>query len=313
MALGLKQFSDLITFTRSGTGATRTNSAGQIEEVAANTPRFDYDPATLLPRGILIEDAGTNLLLNSLVTGDNLSTQSVTVEATPYTISFYGTGTVTLSDAFAATVVGSAVYPTRTSLTFTPTAGSLTVTVSGTVQFAQLETGSTPTSFVPTGASAVKRSRDSCIISGANFSQWYSQTGGTFILEGQSYLSAFGQTAFELSDGATSNIARASSVGGPTWNFSVTSGSVAQVSLNASPNASPLAPFKMAAAMALDDVAFCANGGTVAVDTSALLPAGLDQIAIGSRRASSGMYGWVKSFRYIPKRLSNSELQAATV
>lgn len=65
MALTNVKFADLITFTRSGATATRVNSAGLIESVAANTPRFDYDPVTLEPKGLLIEEARTNLLLRS--------------------------------------------------------------------------------------------------------------------------------------------------------------------------------------------------------------------------------------------------------
>ena len=53
-----------ITFSR-GTGATRVNASGFIETVGNTTPRFDYDPVTLAPRGLLIEEARTNLVLQS--------------------------------------------------------------------------------------------------------------------------------------------------------------------------------------------------------------------------------------------------------
>ena len=53
-----------ITFTRSS-AATRVNASGVIESVTANTPRFDYDPVTLAPRGLLAEEQRTNLLLRS--------------------------------------------------------------------------------------------------------------------------------------------------------------------------------------------------------------------------------------------------------
>ena len=53
-----------ITFTRSSI-ATVTNSLGLLQTVQANVPRFDYDPVTLAPRGLLIEEARTNLLLRS--------------------------------------------------------------------------------------------------------------------------------------------------------------------------------------------------------------------------------------------------------
>lgn len=53
-----------ITFTR-GSAATRINPSGLIELVSNDTPRFDYDPVTLAPRGLLIEEARTNLLTYS--------------------------------------------------------------------------------------------------------------------------------------------------------------------------------------------------------------------------------------------------------
>jgi hypothetical protein len=45
--------------------ATRINSSGIVEIVNANLPRFDYDPVTLLCKGLLIEEARTNLALQS--------------------------------------------------------------------------------------------------------------------------------------------------------------------------------------------------------------------------------------------------------
>ena len=51
-----------ITFTRASTG-TYFNSAGVMQTAAVDAPRFDYDPVTLQPKGLLIEGARTNLLL----------------------------------------------------------------------------------------------------------------------------------------------------------------------------------------------------------------------------------------------------------
>jgi hypothetical protein len=52
-------FRDLVAFSR-GSAATRVNEAGQLVSVPANVPRFDYDRATLDPRGLLLESAGAN-------------------------------------------------------------------------------------------------------------------------------------------------------------------------------------------------------------------------------------------------------------
>src|SRR6187399_3314320 len=48
-----------ITFTRASTG-TYFDSAGVMRSAAVNTPRWDYDPATLALRGLLLEEARTN-------------------------------------------------------------------------------------------------------------------------------------------------------------------------------------------------------------------------------------------------------------
>ena len=49
-----------VTVTRALNTATRVNSSGFIEAVNANLPRFDYDPVTLAPKGLLIEETRSN-------------------------------------------------------------------------------------------------------------------------------------------------------------------------------------------------------------------------------------------------------------
>ncbi|MBP2442843.1 hypothetical protein [Rhizobium leguminosarum] len=91
---------------------------------------------------------GTSWTNNYLVGTATLATQNVAVKNVPYTLSFFGTGSVTLSGAFAGVLNGTGVG-NRVTLTFTPAAGTLTVTVAGSVTNAQLETGSVATPYVP--------------------------------------------------------------------------------------------------------------------------------------------------------------------
>lgn len=53
-----------VTFTRAGS-ATYFDAAGVLQTALADVPRFDHDPVTLQPRGLLIEGSRTNLLLRS--------------------------------------------------------------------------------------------------------------------------------------------------------------------------------------------------------------------------------------------------------
>lgn len=54
-----------VTVTRALNTATRVNSSGLIATINADLPRFDYVPATLACKGLLIEEARTNLALYS--------------------------------------------------------------------------------------------------------------------------------------------------------------------------------------------------------------------------------------------------------
>lgn len=53
-----------LTFSRSTSG-TYINASGLVATATAGNPRFDYDPSTLQPRGLLIEGSASNYLLNS--------------------------------------------------------------------------------------------------------------------------------------------------------------------------------------------------------------------------------------------------------
>lgn len=111
-------------------------------------PRFDWSSGV---RELLVEPTGATNLLH---TTETFVTQSHTVSAVAHTLSFEGTGTVTLSGASTAGPLVGTGATDRVSLTFTPSAASLTLTVTGTVSNAQLEVGSVPTSYIPNFAAS---------------------------------------------------------------------------------------------------------------------------------------------------------------
>lgn len=90
---------DGITFTRAST-ALSFNSAGTLTSAATNVPRLDYNPATLQPRGLLIEEARTNLLTYSAEFDNAAWTKSVSTVTANSTTAPDGTLTAdTLVDA----------------------------------------------------------------------------------------------------------------------------------------------------------------------------------------------------------------------
>lgn len=143
------------SFTRAST-AWYFDKTGALQSAANDVIRITYDPVTLKCLGHLIENAATNILLNSAT----VANQGITVTAQKYTISFWGTGTVTLSGAHAAAVVGTGT--TRKVYSFTATAGTLTLVISGTVTKGQVEANAdgVATSYIVTVGSAVTRAAD---------------------------------------------------------------------------------------------------------------------------------------------------------
>jgi hypothetical protein len=298
-----------ITFTRASSG-TYVDSAGALQTAATNEARFTHDPTTGESLGLLVEEQRTNLLLNSAT----LSTQNVTVAAAAHTLSFTGTGTITLSGtSTAGPLVGAGIGESnRVKLTFTPTAGTLTLTVSGTVSNAQLESGAFATSYIPTTTSAVTRAADVASISGSNFSSWYRQDEGSFLCSSAlGPLAATNRAGFDVNDGSTNNriILRVATTGNAdqlTVRFGGTT--VATIATGSSPAVS-----RHAIGSATDNFAICRNGSDAIADTSVSAPSGCSQLLIGSA-FGGGEYinGTIRRLTYWPQRLPNSTLQAIT-
>lgn len=300
-----------VTFTRIGNTATVTNSLGLIAPINADLPRFDYDPVTLVCKGLLIEEARTNVLVNSLIDGTNLTTQIVTTTAVAYTLSFYGTGSIVLSGTNSSTQTGSGAYPARKTYTFTPTAGALTLTVSGTVQYAQLEAGAFATSYIPTGATAVTRNADMAAMTGTNFSSWFNATEGslavTAIRKSSPTAGKFPYTAYLISTGT--NDINLYQNGATSEQGLVRVAGSSQASLNNTAVAANT-QYTQVLGYKVDSFAGCVNAGTVAADGLGTIPV-LSSMYIGSINTTGfELNGWVQKVNYWPQRLVNNEIQA---
>lgn len=115
---GAQTLDPRITFTRSTT-ATFTGSDGLIQTAAIDAPRFDYNPTTLAPLGLLIEEQRVNLLLYSeefdnAAWNKTLGTVTVTVAANSTTSP---DGTVNADKVITANATGDHVIAQVASVT----------------------------------------------------------------------------------------------------------------------------------------------------------------------------------------------------
>jgi hypothetical protein len=294
-----------ITFTRAS-NATDFSSAGLLTTEGNDVARFDFNPLTLQPRGLLIEGARTNLLLNSAT----LSTQDITVTAVAHTLSFYGTGSITLSGAATGTLNGAGAFPNRATLTFTPSAGTLTVTVTGSVLNAQCEVGAFASSWIPTTGAAATRAADSAIISNLA-SIGFNPLEGTILAEIE-MMHVSGVTNRVVEIGAD--------VGNRFGIENDTSAAMKAPCLSASivqsnegtRVVSPLTVVRAAAAYQQNNFGLAVNGLATEPDTSGLLPASFTEMRIGQGYDANSLFGWLRRIVYIPTRLPNAQLQALT-
>lgn len=296
-----------ITFTRSGAGGTYFNSAGTLTAAGADVPRFDYDPITLLPRGLLIEEARTNSLLNSAT----LSTQSVTVTAVPWTLSFYGTGTVTKSGAATGALVGTGAT-TRVSQTFTPSAGSLTCTVSGSVTNAQLEAGAFATSYIPTTGATVTRADD---IATMALTGWYSASVGSLYTETvhAGVRSSSFPRIVQIDDGTNNTLVShlLSTASGRVYSTG-SQGGVSQWQIGPNSAFAVGVTNKVASSWSAGAQAYALNGGNATFASGATVPGPLNIMRLGRDTGNILQGMWLRRIRFWPKVLSIGQLRQVT-
>jgi hypothetical protein len=177
---------------------------------------------------------------------------------------------------------------------------------------AQLEAGAFATSYIPTVASTVSRSADNASMTGTNFSSWYNQSEGTFIV-GVSYLNA-ANTAWVwgahsgLAASTNDYIAHVKNSAAINRQAIVAAG-VSQGNLEF-PGAVAGTVYQMAGAYKLNDAAFTVNGAAVGTDTTVTLPTP-NALAIGNL-FNQYLSGHIRAIAYYNTRLPNTQLQTLT-
>ena len=129
-----------LTFTRGSTG-TRINASGFVETMNNNVARFDHDPSTGAPRGLLVEAQATNLLnwSASFATSGGTNNNWADTNITRSSLGFDPTG-VTAAITFSAsagnaTIISSAAIGTSAARTFSVWLRRVTGT--GDIQYTQ--------------------------------------------------------------------------------------------------------------------------------------------------------------------------------
>jgi hypothetical protein len=177
----------------------------------------------------------------------------------------------------------------------------------------QSELGSFATSYIPTTTGTLARSADVCTITGGDFNNFYNQSEGTMFAES---LKTTGPASNSFicgpSNGSFNEFIDLRYLSDTLLQSVTNHLNVTQFAVNRAYTLNAIT--RQAIAYALNDAAYCAQGGVVTVDVPPYTPPVVTLFHIGS--AGSGVLklnGCVRAIRYYRKRLPDAKLQALTV
>ena len=294
--------SNSLIFQTVGVSFTGSIKNVSVKEVTRdNVPRIDYTGGGC-PH-ILAEPQRTNIVFPS----DIAVTQTRTVTAVAYALSFYGTGSIVLSGTQSSTLTGTGDND-RVDLVFTPTAGSLVLTISGTVTNFQLEAGSYATSLIPTVSGQVTRNQDQFIRDG--ISSLINSAEGVLFAEIAALSKDDTNRSICLSNGSSTDRILFRYEGSDTLRGFVISSGVIQVNFTFTHN--NINNLKFAIKWKVNDFALWINGTEVLTDSSGISPTGLDRLALDNGFALEDFFGKVKQLQVYTTALSDTQLAALT-
>jgi hypothetical protein len=344
------QLDPRIDFTRAST-ATYFDKDGVLQSAAAGEARFDYNPSTLAPRGLPIEDARTNHVLHSR---DLTNVAWTATNITPAKNQTGIDGVANSASLITATAANGTILQTvTTTSTRILSAYVKRVTGTGAIEITR-DNGTTWTAVTVTSAwtrvniaSAsvtnpvigfrIVTSGDAIAVDGVQLENGAFITSVIFttdtaltrsaevaLITGTNFSSWYNQSEGTLFAecvpfSESSAFARVASIAGTSTVLSIQrNGNLARgFGDEASTSSSAMLQnvvSKVALAGKINDFALSANNGVPNVDTStnALLTA--TSLLIGSTAAgTSHLNGYFLRVAYFPIRLPNAQLRALTI
>jgi hypothetical protein len=271
--------------------------------------------------------SGTNYTFSIYAKAGEFDRIEFALLATPSVSAVFSltSGTVVSGTGASITPAGNGWY--RCTLTVTAGAtgalavrwtaqSSLVSTGDGTsgifVWGAQFEASGFASSYIPTVAATVTRATDQAVMTGANFSNWFNASEGTFVATATTMSTASGRGVYAASDGTNSNRIYLSVVTPNLSNLIVAAGST-QADIVPATTISDNTVFKDAFAYRQDDVNAATDGVLGTADTSATLPV-VNQLRLGARGDGNiRLDGHLRNITYYPTRLTDAQLQALSV
>ena len=179
---------------------------------------------------------------------------------------------------------------------------------------AQLETGLFATSYLPNvnTAAGVTRNADVASVGVSQFP--YSASEGTLVVNADLLTVPSGPNGLAvLSDGTQGNHAALIALSANRMEWYIRSGANNVADFVTSKTFTANQPFKTAAAYKLNDFAISADGAAPATNTGTPLPVNVSVLDIGSYIGAFRMNGHIRQLTYLPRRLTNAELQSRTL
>ena len=374
-----------VSFTRAAS-ASYFDGAGILQTAGSDVPRFDHDPLSLAPLGLLIEPQRTNTAIYSAQFDRSDWTKDRTTVTADATTAPDGTMSADLIRETTATGERTVYKPQTTDLItsfFVKPAGRTWVQIdraptswcnfniqTGAIGYkssgasapfviacpngwyrigyvsdgsngwcdlniitgninsrgpqyigdgasgvylwgADQQTGTFPTSHIPTTGAAATRATD---VATVTLGSWFNQSAGTLVAEDEeSGAGRVSHRAVVLNDGSAAQeiIVGGRDGSGALIIGSTTVGGATKANLTAVTAASL---FKVAFAFQDRDFAGCCNGQAIVASTAlGSLPTGLTQITLGNDGANAhALGGWMRRLRYWPRRLPNDVLRSLT-